>query len=569
MRRFVNNNGRVQAAADQGEETDEKTIRISTSGDYIRTMASEGYPDPFAISGDDLSKLKGVSANSRRKMNREIQKAKDGSSGVLVSTQSGMTGGGGSTFPTQVFAFPNTGSGDAKSKKLEPVEVTAYAMFNVVQPTYNLDYLGKLYEVNSAHFAAVNAKISNVVGLGYDFIETPEVVSKYEEIPDDKPEQLQRFRRKIARYKQQLSSVIYSLNNDDSFLDVLKKMYADLEITGNGFIEIGRKSTGEIGYIGHIPSTTMRVRRRRDGFVQIVNYRVQFFRNFGDTETPDQIGDDPQPNEVIHFKKYTPVNYYYGIPDVIPSVNALAGDAFASKFNLDYFENKAVPRYIITVKGAKLSVESERRLLEFFQTNVRGTNHRTLYIPLPADEGTSKVEFKMEPVEAGVQDSSFHTYRQDNKLEILMAHRVPVSKVTMMPGVSLANSRDADKTFREQVTRPIQQDLEFKVNKIIKEFTDIFTLKFNELTLTDEDTQSKIDERYLRMQVKTPNEVRAKIGLTPRDGGDDVVVLNAQARAEQTAQSTGNRTRDQERSANSPDVSGEARNPQGEGRQAG
>jgi PBSX family phage portal protein len=555
-------------AADQGEENDERTIRISTSGDYIRTMNSEGLPDPFAIAGEDLGKLKGISSNTKRRMNREIQKAKDGSTGVLVSTQSGMTGGGGTTFPTQVFALPNTGAGDAKSKKLEPVEVTAYAMFNVVQPTYNLDYLGKLYEVNSAHFAAVNAKISNVVGLGYDFIETAPVIARYEEIPDNESERLQRFRRKIAKTKQQLTELIYTLNNDDSFLDVLKKMYSDLEITGNGFIEIGRKSTGEIGYIGHIPSTTMRVRRRRDGFVQIVNYRVQFFRNFGDTETPDQIGDDPQPNEVIHFKKYTPVNYYYGIPDVIPSVNALAGDSFASKFNLDYFENKAVPRYIITVKGAKLSVESERRLLEFFQTNVRGTNHRTLYIPLPADEGTSKVEFKMEPVEAGVQDSSFHTYRQDNKLEILMAHRVPVSKVTMMPGVSLANSRDADKTFREQVTRPIQQDLEFKINKIIKEFTDIFILKFNELTLTDEDTQSKIDERYLRMQVKTPNEVRSKIGLPPRDGGDEVVVLNAQARAEQTEQATRNRVRDQERSANASDSDGEARNPQGEGRQA-
>jgi PBSX family phage portal protein len=555
-------------AADQGEENDEKTIRISTSGDYIRTMNSEVFPDPFAIAGEELGKLKGISSNTKRRMNREIQKAKDGSTGVLVSTQSGMTGGGGSTFPTQVFSLPNTGAGDAKSKKLEPVEVTAYAMFNVVQPTYNLDYLGKLYEVNSAHFAAVNAKISNVVGLGYDFIETAPVIARYEEIPDNEQERLQRFRRKIAKTKQQLTELIYTLNNDDSFLDVLKKMYSDLEITGNGFIEIGRKSTGEIGYIGHIPSTTMRVRRRRDGFVQIVNYRVQFFRNFGDTETPDQIGDDPQPNEVIHFKKYTPVNYYYGIPDVIPSVNALAGDSFASKFNLDYFENKAVPRYIITVKGAKLSVESERRLLEFFQTNVRGTNHRTLYIPLPADEGTSKVEFKMEPVEAGVQDSSFHTYRQDNKLEILMAHRVPVSKVTMMPGVSLANSRDADKTFREQVTRPIQQDLEFKINKIIKEFTDIFILKFNELTLTDEDTQSKIDERYLRMQVKTPNEVRSKIGLPPRDGGDEVVVLNAQARAEQTEQATRNRVRDQERSANASDSDGEARNPQGEGRQA-
>jgi hypothetical protein len=94
----------------------------------------------------------------------------------------------------------------------------------------------------------------------------------------------------------------------------------------------------------------------------------------------------------------------------------------------------------------------------------------------------------------------------------------------------------------------------------------MFYLKFNELTLTDEDTQSKIDERYLRMQVYVPNEIRALKGLPALDSGDKPIVLNAQARAEQTTQATGNRQRDQQRENNSPDISGEARNPQGDGR---
>ncbi len=55
---------------------------------------------------------------------------------------------------------------------------------------------------------------------------------------------------------------------------------------------------------------------------------------------------------------------------------------------------------------------------------------------------------------------------------------------------------NADKTFKEQVCRPAQMILEKKLNKIFEEKTDALTLKFNELTLTDEDTQSKIDERY-------------------------------------------------------------------------
>ena len=97
--------------------------------------------------------------------------------------------------------------------------------------------------------------------------------------------------------------------------------------------------------------------------------------------------------------------------------------------------------------------------------------------------------------------------------------------------------------------------------------TDALVLKFNELTLTDEDTMSKIDERYLRMQVITPNEVRIRKGMVPIDGGDAVVQLKPQQQAEIRATAGQTRARDAERSANSPDISGEGRNAQGDGRQ--
>jgi capsid portal protein len=173
----------------------------------------------------------------------------------------------------------------------------------------------------------------------------------------------------------------------------------------------------------------------------------------------------------------------------------------------------------------------------------------------------------MEPVEAGVQDSSFNTYRRSNRDEILLSHRVPINKIGTPEGINLAAARDADKTFREQVCRPAQDILEKKLNKMISEMTDALTLKFNELTLTDEDTQSKIDERYLRMQVITPNEVRIRKGMVPIDGGDNVVELKPQQQSEIRTQANGNRLRDQNRQSNSPDLSGEGRNAQGDGRQ--
>lgn len=516
------------------EDDDFQEVNIVSSNDFYKFSSSTDDYDPFKESAEVLNKYRGLSPSFKRKNTRQLQKFHRGD--------------------------------NAGSKKIEDPDVTGYVMFEVVEPPYNMDYLSKVYEISSPHHAAVDAKVSNTVGLGYDFVETTATKEKVEEIDDSDTQRLGFLRRKISRAKSSLYDRIDSLNEDESFTETMKKIDTDYEATGNAYMEIGRKVDGSIGYIGHIPSANMRVRRNRDGFIQIVNNKIVFFRNYGDRSVSDPVGNDPRPNEVIHFKKYTPTNNYYGVPDIIPALTALAGDEFASKFNLDYFENKAVPRYIIVVKGAKLSNEAQRKLLEFFQTGLKGKNHRSLYIPLPADDGNTKVEFKMEPVEAGIQDSSFRFYRKENRDEILMAHRVPVTKVSLGEGVSLAAARDADKNFREQVTKPTQDYFQKKINKIIKEFTDMFELKFNELTLTDADTQSKIDERYLRMQVVVPNEIRSRDGLPAIDGGDSPVVLNARAAAEQTTQATGNRSRDQRRQNSQPDISGEARNPQGEGR---
>ena len=206
-------------------------------------------------------------------------------------------------------------------------------------------------------------------------------------------------------------------------------------------------------------------------------------------------------------------------------------------------------------------------MLEFFQTGLRGRNHRTLYIPLPSDGENSRVEFNMEPIEAGIQDSSFNNYAVENRDRILIAHRVPVSKIGMPQGISLANAKDADKTFKEQVCRPRQEELEFKINLIIKEFTDAFVLRFNELALTDEETQARIDDVYLKDQVIVPNEVRARKGLAPLEGGDEVLIINPKAAQDAESDASGRKTRDQQRSVNAPDKMGTARAPKGEGRQ--
>lgn len=520
--------------------------------------------DPFAKSWDGLKGLTGLEKNFKRRTER-IEKLNNDpvvESTLQYNNVDVMSQG------YQDSALSNqTGINGAASKEINPGRVyrNGYGLFDVITPPWNLYELANYYDTSFSNHAAIDAKVENIVGLGYEFHPTNRTLMALE--ASDNASAVDKARKRIERAKVEVSEWFESLNMDESMTSTLMKMWTDYESTGNGYLEIGRTVSGEIGYVGHIPATTMRVRRLRDGYVQIIGNKVVYFRNFG-AKNVNPITNDPRPNEIIHLKQYSPLNSFYGVPDILSAVGALQGDALASQYNIDYFTNKGVPRYIVTLKGAKLSEEAEDKMFRFLQTSLKGQNHRTLYIPLPGDTDTNKVEFKMEPVETGTQEASFNEYRIRNRDDILVAHQVPLSKIGGGDSAAIAAALAQDRTFKEQVARPAQRNLEKVINKIIKEKTDILELKFNELTLTDEIAQSQILERYVRNQIMVPNEARNVLGLPQVDGGDEPLELNPRQAADAASNARQTRSRDSERSNNSSDDTATiaGRNPQGEGR---
>ena len=513
--------------------------------------------DPFNKKWDDLKSLSGLDKNFKRRSDR-VAKAYESQVPKDLDTTS--------TAYLASASSRSQGVGGAGTKQINPGTVysNGYGMFDVITPPWNLYELANYYDTSFANHAAIDAKVENIVGLGYDFHISDRTQLRLESAMDDS--QRMRARNRIERLKIELRDWLENLNDDDSFTHTMMKFFTDVQSTGNGYLEVGRTTTGDIGYVGHIPATTLRVRRQRDGFVQIIGQKVVYFRNFG-AKNQNPVTADPRPNEIIHYKEYSPLNTYYGIPDIMSAISSLHGDQLATQYNIDYFGNKAVPRYVVTLKGAKLSADAEDKLFRFLQTNLRGQSHRTLYIPLPGDSDTNKVEFDMKPIENGVQEASFNEYRIRNREDILIAHQVPLSKIGGGDSSSIAAALAQDRTFKEQVARPAQKNLEKMLNKLVREKTDVLELKFNELTLTDEIAQSQIIERYVKTQVMTRNEARNQLGLPQLSEADDFFEMSARQATDARANLAGNRERDAERQNNNSDststISG--RNAQGEG----
>lgn len=413
------------------------------------------------------------------------------------------------------------GQDNTKAKYEEDI-LNGYTLFEVMEPPYNVESLAVLYDEHAIYRACIDARVMNTVGLGNKWEQTLKAKRKSEKVAG-RQAQKDRWRVQLQREAEDLSEIMDSFNEEDTFQDVLIKVWTDVLTTGNGYMEIGRNLAGKIGYIGHIPAKYIRVRKARDGFVQYATERrAIFFRNYGDMQTDNPFGDDDNPNEIIHFKIYSPTNNYYGIPPAVSAAPAIVGDKYAKEFNIDYFENKAIPRYAIIVKGVKLSEKSKKELVNYFRNEVKGKNHGTLIIPLPVLTGSGKdTDIKFEKLEADITDASFEKYRKANRDEIISAYRVPPTKISVYENANLAISRDADKTFKTQVIGPDQVMITKKVNKIVGEFSENLMWQFKELDLVDDDIKSRIYDRYLRTQVMTPNEVREKIGEMPRENADE------------------------------------------------
>lgn len=365
----------------------------------------------------------------------------------------------------------------------------AYESGEVKEPPYSLTALAELYEINSTHKSCVDAKTTNIVGLGHRFV--PRV-----EDPD--PEERQRLER-----------LFNACNPQMTFSGLMRAVWTDVETIGNGYLEITRNAAAEIDGFYHVPGTTVRVKADRSGFVQIRDGRKRHFRNLGDEERPDPETGEMQ-NEILHLRKYTPQSTYYGVPDILPAIPAIAGDKAAAEYNVSFFEHNAVPRMAVICQGGPMSKDLLQQIRRFMESEIKGQAHKTLILEVP-DNGT---ELRLEPLsKMEGEDAGFLDFRRANRDEILMVHRVPPSKITIVENANLANSKDQDKTFREQVVRPEQRRIEFRINQMIREQMGIddWEYRFREMDLTEEMQQAEIAKIYAEIGVWTPEEIRARL----------------------------------------------------------
>ncbi len=182
--------------------SEEKEYILKASLDNLADQSdSFKTSDPFNKTWTELKSYSGLDNNFKRRTSRLVEKAENNpTQGYLDSARA-----------------EQHGLGDAKSKEINPGTVyrNGYGLFDVITPPWNVYELANYYDTSFANHAAIDAKVENIVGLGYDFEVSPSTMLRLESNKDK--EQVSRARNRIERAKIEMHEWLESLNDDDSF----------------------------------------------------------------------------------------------------------------------------------------------------------------------------------------------------------------------------------------------------------------------------------------------------------------------------------------------------------------
>ncbi|QCW03561.1 phage portal protein [Natrinema pallidum] len=435
----------------------------------------------------------------------------------------------------------------AEESQQQQSEKFGQARGGAIKPPYPPKQLAKLIELNTTHAKCGFSKARNVAGFGLEIVPHPEV---------EDPDESQKEDAKEFWFEGDSTWQVGPMESELATpADVLEMAWADYEFIGWLSIETLTNMAGEPTGLAYIPAPTIRKRKDAPGFVQEVDGDLQYFGSFGDRYGDDRTFVDANSgnygsgvdgdvaNEIIWKRNHTPFVEHYGTPDIVPAIPNIEGDQEARAFNIEYFDNSAVPKLAIIVEGGTLSEESRKDIRKLFHDKLQEENHRTAILEVnelleekagqfaDPNSDSDQVRIRVEPLTVGMEeDASFLDYHSHNEHEILKAHEVPpIEAGTIESGAFSTDAEAQRKSYLETTIQPKQEALAELLYETIHDalgvtdYTVQFRAKGVDTRLTDaEVVRTRAQASQGTMLV---DEVREELGLEPLGGAAGNMML--------------------------------------------
>jgi PBSX family phage portal protein len=416
---------------------------------------------------------------------------------------------------------------DRPSQQLgsDPFAYAGGAEGGLQRPPYDMDSLIGMIGAdprtsgNTLHARCVKQKASDIVGRGISL--------RARDVGD---------RAASTQEEDAWGAFVRSVESDGegSLKERLTWAHEDYESVGWAVLEVSRRRDGTIDGLWHVPGHTVRAHVDGRRYAQKRGDKTVWFKRFGVDGTVDRkdggwstrtVYDDFAGNELIVIRNYSPASSYYGLPDHIPALSALAGWSAQAQFNVRFFGNQAVPSYAVVIEGATLTPALEATILDHFR-QIKGDPARTIVIPIPAVEGgdeSMQPKLRFERLSVEVKEASFRLYKQDNALEICIAHGVPPYRVgwPILGSLGGATAEEMTAIYNDCIVQPRQETLEQRLDMTILGPMGLglqeWQLKCNELDTRNELRDLEKSKLRYELGVDTPADIARFLGKERTD----------------------------------------------------
>ncbi|MFT4967506.1 MAG: HK97 family phage portal protein [Candidatus Deianiraeaceae bacterium] len=276
-----------------------------------------------------------------------------------------------------------------------------------------------------------------------------------------------------------LNSLFARPNENESFYDIMEKLYSYKLLWGNVFL---RTFQGEDGNIDSIKCLRPdRVTILSDEYGDVAGYRYKYKKVKVDFPVR---GDGFC--EIIHIKSFNPLNDFYGLSAMEAAKYAIDQHNESAKYAKALLQNSARPSGALVVNatehnnGGRLTDDQFHKLREQLTANHSGAVNNGK--PLILEGGLDWKEMSMSP-----KDMDFIENKNSSAREIALAFGVPPQLLGIPGDNTYSNMSQARLALWEQTIIPLMQDvtktLERAFGNILQE--DELVIKFNKTQISD------------------------------------------------------------------------------------
>ena len=303
------------------------------------------------------------------------------------------------------------------------------------------------------------------------------------------------------------SLVNRSPNDWQTSQEFWQQQMVNLCLRGNSYNYIVRAgSSGRVVAIHPLPVDAVSVN------VYAQN-RIEYSVTVG--EKGEQRSEVFQPDEILHFKTMS-MDGIRGVSPISYQGHLLGGSIEARNHANNVFANGSTPRGVLMVDGT-LSDEAYANLKESWSSSHAGTQNANKVALLEAG-------VKLEPISMSPGDVQLIETRKMSREEICGMFRVPPHMIADLSRATFSNITEQSMDFYRSAISPYLKTFESRMNfSFLGDSTREFKFDVSELIRGDFSGEVDAYKKLLEIGVMSPNEVRGRLDMNPRDGGDDFV----------------------------------------------